>query len=156
MLGFFEFSKKKALTKIIKEMTSRIKQAEACLKLAEDTYNKEMRELDILCKEEEERIRKKVESMHPISPKPLPRFFEKSSSKGTEYMKQNDIIMRAIFEKMIPGQKYTLTQLRESVPEYNLTSQRITALISIMLNHLGEDGFERTETGGCAYFMRLI
>ena len=70
--------------------------------------------------------------------------------KPTARQVENDGIRESILEYMIPGEKYTITQLLKSVPGLpeDMTNQRMTAIVRQMI---GEE-IERLPEGNKTYF----
>lgn len=158
-LGFFHFTEKSTAKRIIADMAYRLSNSLARENAINAEYNRQLAEVPALLKQKKKQFEQVMEKKHPLPAEPKkpskPRleFVPGPGSDGMTAMQiANEGIKRAIYDGMVPGQLYTLTDIAESIPEVaDLSNQRISALLRQLVT---EGALTRTEDKRKAYFSR--
>ena len=146
--GFFSFSEKGRLKKEIRDLKSKMCQAEKALINAKDTYERELQEMEIGREERVATVQKMVEEKYPLPQKPSVQVDYITYGSGA-----NDIAKLAILRTLERCGELKITEIHDMCPEINdFTYQRTTALI----RQLVESGYVKRSERNCSAFFTAV
>ena len=150
-LGFFKFGDKRKQKEIIKQARIRIADDKNEITSAENEYSSSMSSLESDVRKKERSIRSSVEKEFPLPAEPKrPSFIRKSKTKRKPVMTADENYKKAILKTIGPGERYTVIELRNFVPEIaDLTGQKVSALLNQMVN---SGLLRKTEERGKLYY----
>lgn len=161
--GFFAFGVKKAAKREIANTTWALDKLETEKDEAEQEYQRELADIPMEMKKWESSVIAELERKNPLPKAPTkpnePNKPTKSRPAATRPARTNveqftgygaGSIKQAILDSMIPGEKYTVTDIIMTCPEAaDLTNQRVSAFLRQMVS---DGSVIRTEDERKAYF----
>lgn len=148
-LGFFKFGEKKEQQQIIEDSTKRIADAESAKINAASAYQSEVSSIPSVLTTKERSLKAEAERNMSLPAEPeMPAFMKPVAPTMTE----NEVIKMAILDYLADGRAYTITDMRESIPEImELSNNRVPAIVRQMVES-GE--LVREEVKRRAYFSK--
>lgn len=149
-LGFFDFSEKRNLKKLIKEMITIIDSSVSQIKSAEHNYQKAKQELDSWCESKRAQLRNDIENRYPIPPEPKNIFGVSRSEKSTETADSIENIKSFLRTGMEQGKLYTISEMMSEIPQLsNYEKTRVSVIVRSMI---ATNELERVEIDKIPYF----
>lgn len=140
-LGAFSFSEKSALRKTIKELDAELRNAEAELVRAEESYAGEKAALQSRLESERILQQRKAEHKYPLPERPMKPFFLKADGSTLSVRElENQSLARNVLKFMAGGGQYSIMGILEEMPRsayylpLDVTPQRLSAILTSLVN----------------------